>query len=154
MATLTQLNAAVLNRRNPSNWKVLTNSGGNVTALNSVTGENFSGTTAAYNAIFTDNSELYSEVYTRNQALVDPDGKPIGPIVLTQTAVPVGVAQSGTVTTAGTITFAIALPTAYFGIWLYFPANAITNNGGNPGFYWCTSVASSSVNFQVTNAYA
>ena len=86
--------------------------------------------------------------------LKEPDGS-IAPVPVTvyQSAVPVGIAQSGTVATNGTITFAVALPTAYAGIWLYFPANAITNNGGNPGFYWCTTVGASTINFQVRDAY-
>jgi hypothetical protein len=73
------------------------------------------------------------------------------PQILAQSAVPVGIAQSGTVATNGTITFAAALPTAYAGIWLYFPATAMAD--GLAGFRWCTSVAASTTNFQVTTAY-
>jgi hypothetical protein len=73
------------------------------------------------------------------------------PLVLAQSAVPVGIAQSGTVAANGTITFTNALPAAYAGIWLYFPATAMAD--GLAGFRWCTSVAASTTNFQVTTAY-
>jgi hypothetical protein len=73
------------------------------------------------------------------------------PQILAQSAIPVGIAQSGTVATNGTITFTNALPAAYAGIWLYFPATAMAD--GLAGFRWCTSVAASTTNFQVTTAY-
>jgi hypothetical protein len=73
------------------------------------------------------------------------------PQILAQSAVPVGIAQNGTVATNGTITFATALPAAYAGVWLYFPSTAMAD--GLAGFRWCTSVAASTTNFQVTTAY-
>jgi hypothetical protein len=57
------------------------------------------------------------------------------PYVLAQSAVPYGIANSGTIATAGTVTLGTALNTTYSGgIWLYFPATAFAS--GSAGFYW------------------
>jgi hypothetical protein len=68
------------------------------------------------------------------------------PYVLAQSAVPYGIANSGTVATNGTYTAGTAYNTTYSGgIWLYFPATAFAT--ASAGFYWC--VASSTTAFQV-----
>jgi hypothetical protein len=57
------------------------------------------------------------------------------PYVLAQSAVPYGIANTGTIATAGTVTLGTALNTTYSGgIWLYFPATAFAS--GSAGFYW------------------
>jgi hypothetical protein len=54
---------------------------------------------------------------------------------LAQSAVPYGIANSGTIATDGTVTLGTALNTIYTGgIWLYFPATAFAS--GAAGFYW------------------
>jgi hypothetical protein len=58
------------------------------------------------------------------------------PYVLSQGAVPYGIANSGTIATNGTVTLGTALNTTYSGgIWLYFPAAAFAASAA--GFYWC-----------------
>ena len=85
--------------------------------------------------------------------LVGPSGETITLVTgLIVTSVPVGIAQSGTVSAGGAITFANAMPNAYAGgIWLYFPAGAINDNAGAAGFYWC--VGSSTTVFSVKSNY-
>jgi len=73
------------------------------------------------------------------------------PIILAQSGVPVGIPAAGTVATNGTITFGVAFPNAYAGIWLFLPANAIV--GGLAGFYWATTIGASTTNFQFTTAF-
>ena len=87
------------------------------------------------------------------EGLVGPNGETITLVTgLIVTAVPVGIAQSGTVSAGGAITFANAMPNAYAGgIWLYFPTGAITDNTGAAGFYWC--VGSSTTAFSVKSNY-
>jgi hypothetical protein len=75
--------------------------------------------------------------------------KPSNAYILSAWAVPVGIAQSGTVAVAGTITFTNALPTTYAGIWLYFPSTAM--NPATAGFYYCTNISGNQ--YQVTTAY-
>ena len=59
----------------------------------------------------------------------------IGPIILAQSAVPLGLLPSGTVAADGTITLATALPTTYSGgMWGRLPAGAVV--GGAAGLYW------------------
>jgi hypothetical protein len=74
------------------------------------------------------------------------------PKVLFQSAVPLGIANSGTIATNGTYTAGTAYNFTYSGgIWLYFPSSAFAS--GSAGFYWC--VASSTTSFQVyTNSSA
>lgn len=72
------------------------------------------------------------------------------PVILAQSAVPVGIAQSGTVAADGTITFANPMPNSYSsGLWLYFPATAMAD--GLAGFRWC--VGSSTTAFLVKSPY-
>lgn len=55
--------------------------------------------------------------------------------VLAQSAVPWGIANSGTIATAGTVALGTALNTTYTGgIWLYYPAAAFAASAA--GFYW------------------
>src|SRR4051812_43169817 len=89
--------------------------------------------------------------------LVDAVGKVIGHLrqdgteeflsgVLAQSAVPMGIANSGTVATNGTYTAGTAYNTTYNGgLWLYYPATAFATLPA--GFYW--SVGSSTTGFQV-----
>jgi hypothetical protein len=68
------------------------------------------------------------------------------PYVLAQSAIPYGIANSGTVAVNGTYTAGTAYNTTYSGgIYLYFPATAFATAAA--GFYWC--VASSTTAFTV-----
>ena len=49
---------------------------------------------------------------------------------------PVAVANSGTIATAGTVTLGTALPRIYPAIWLYFPASAVVGDATG-GLYFC-----------------
>lgn len=92
----------------------------------------------------------FGSLWVSDGAIWSPLG---GNLALYANSVPVGIAQSGTVAANGTITFATALPGNYpNGIWLYFPAGAINTPAGGAAFYYCTSVAASTTNFQVTTA--
>lgn len=56
-------------------------------------------------------------------------------IILAKSAVPMGIANTGTIATNGTVTLGTALNTTYSGgIWLYFPAAAFAASAA--GFYW------------------
>jgi hypothetical protein len=58
------------------------------------------------------------------------------PYILKQSAVPMGIANTGTIATNGTVTLGTALNTIYTGgIWLYFPTTAFAASAA--GFYWC-----------------
>jgi hypothetical protein len=68
------------------------------------------------------------------------------PYVLAQSAIPYGIANSGTVAVNGTYTAGTAYNTTYSGgVYLYFPATAFAT--APAGFYWC--VASSTTAFTV-----
>jgi hypothetical protein len=68
------------------------------------------------------------------------------PYVLSQSGIPYGIANSGTVAVNGTYTAGTAYNTTYSGgIYLYFPATAFAT--APAGFYWC--VASSTTAFTV-----
>lgn len=58
------------------------------------------------------------------------------PRILKQWAVPVGIAPSGSIGNNGALTLGTALPSAYPGIWLHFPAGAVST-GSVAGLYWC-----------------
>ena len=63
-------------------------------------------------------------------------GKANFPYILAQSAVPVCLAPNGTIATNGTVTLGTALPTTYSGgIWLRFPANAVSGDSTG-GLYW------------------
>lgn len=63
-------------------------------------------------------------------------GKANFPYILDQSAVPVCLAPNGTIATNGTVTLGTALPTTYSGgIWLRFPANAVSGDSTG-GLYW------------------
>jgi hypothetical protein len=117
-------------RKNPSNWTVATNNGTNVTATNNVTGEAFSGTTIAYNAMFV-TGDLPAAAEAERAFI--------------KTGTPAVVGSSGTVATNGIITFDVALPATYTGAWLFLPAGAIV--GGAAGMYY--AVMSSTTQGQV-----
>jgi len=51
-------------------------------------------------------------------------------------SIPVGVANSGTIATNGTVTLGTALPRIYPAIWLYFPASAVVGDATG-GLYFC-----------------
>lgn len=71
------------------------------------------------------------------------------PQVLAQGAVPMGIANSGTIATNGTVTLGTALNTTYSGgIWLYFPSTAFAS--GSAGFYW-TVMSSTTVGVVYTS---
>jgi len=58
------------------------------------------------------------------------------PTVLGSGSIPVGVANSGTIATSGTVTLGTALPRIYPAIWLYFPAAAVVGDATG-GMYFC-----------------
>ncbi len=61
----------------------------------------------------------------------------IGNTVSLQSGIPVGIAPNGTIATDGALTLGTALPTTYStGIWLYFPAGAVSGDATG-GLYWC-----------------
>lgn len=73
------------------------------------------------------------------------------PYVQSQWGVPSGVAPSGTMGNNGALTLGTALPTTYSsGIWLHFPAGAISA-GSAAGLYWCVmSSATAGTVYNVT----
>lgn len=80
--------------------------------------------------------------------------KPNIPIQMTQgtVTVPVGIAPSGTIGNNGALTLGTALHAVYSGgIYLYFPANAISA-GSAAGFYW-TVMSSTTVGVVYNNVY-
>ena len=114
------LNQTQAARANPNNWNVASNNG-TVVATNNVTGEAFSGSVANFNALLR-SAQL-------STAMREPES-------LIQSAIPVIVPSSGTVTTAGAITVTVAFPQIYSGgAWLWLPAGAIV--GGSAGLYYC-----------------
>jgi hypothetical protein len=58
------------------------------------------------------------------------------PRVLGVAGIPVAVANTGTIATAGAITLGTALPRIYPAIWLYFPASAVVGDATG-GLYFC-----------------
>jgi hypothetical protein len=69
--------------------------------------------------------------------------------ILLNTCVNVGVPANGTIAANGTVTLTIALNTTYSnGIWLWFPAGAVS--GGSAGLYW-TVMSSTTVGVVYTN---
>lgn len=109
-------------RANPSNWEVLTNAanGSATTARNRISGEDFSGTNAAFNAIF-------SASAMPSLGADDVD--------LISVATPVLLPGSGTVATNGTIAITNAVTGLQAGAcWIYLPAGAVV--GGAAGYYY------------------
>ena len=79
------------------------------------------------------------------------NGLPSGPQLVPggQSAVPVILPSSGTITN-GVLSALTALPTAYGGAWMYFPAGASLPSGA--GLYWVSSVTTTGGN--ITTSYA
>ena len=71
------------------------------------------------------------------------------PYILAQTAIPVILPSSGTITN-GVLSALTALPTAYGGAWMYFPAGASLPSGA--GLYWVSSVTTTGGN--ITTSFA
>lgn len=74
-----------------------------------------------------------------------------GAILLFSTNVPIIKAPSGSMANNGAVTFGTALPLAYTGAYVYFPANAIFA-GSTAGFYW-TECSSTTVATVYNNTY-
>jgi hypothetical protein len=76
------------------------------------------------------------------------------PITLFQWSVPISFATTGTVATNGTFTNTTLVLTYSSGLWMYFPAGAITDPdvGSAAGWYWC--VFSSATAGQVKKNYS
>ena len=81
------------------------------------------------------------------------NGLPSGPQLVPggQSAVPVILPSSGTITN-GVLSALTALPTAYGGAWMYFPAGASLPSGA--GLYWVSSVTTTGGNITTTFANA
>ena len=73
------------------------------------------------------------------------------PIVLSQCAVPIGIAPTGTMGANGALTAGTAFNVTYTGIWLYFPAGAVSA-GSAAGFYW-TVMTNTTAGTVYTNTY-
>jgi hypothetical protein len=89
-------------------------------------------------------------------AVLRSDGtywKPLnGRALLQRSAIPIGIAGSGTGTTAGAITFTNAYPLATFSGYLYFAANQIVASHA-AGFYWTVVSATGTVATVYNNTY-
>lgn len=115
-----------------SNWYILTNDGTDLTAKNTKTNESFSDTTALFNSIF------------MQPAIVEKE------VVIFETAVPVMLASSGSITTAGVLTVNSGNADTYSGgCWVYLPAGTVV--GGAAGFYWV--IFSNTTTAQVYSTY-
>jgi hypothetical protein len=109
-------------RTNPSNWSITSNNGTNVEAVNTKTGETFSGTTANFNAIFTAGAAA---------------GAALPEQAFLKTSIPVMLPSNIVIATNGSFTCA-SLPATYTaGAWLYLPASAVVTPG-TAGLYFAT----------------
>lgn len=79
-------------------------------------------------------------------------GAPVkSPIIVSQSAIPVGIPSSGSIGNNGALTVTTAFPVTYTGIYLYFPANAISS-GSAAGLYW-TVMSSTTAGTIYNNTY-
>lgn len=88
------------------------------------------------------------------KATIDPTTlTPRGiPYILSQGAVPIALAPSGTMGANGAVTLDTALQhTFFFGVWMYFPAGAVFA-GSAAGYYW-TVMSSTTAGTVYTNTY-
>ena len=117
-------------RRQPNLWTILTNDGSNVTATHNITGEAFSGTTAAFNAIFKGPAPIQLDLSD----------------MVVKSACPIVIPSGGTVaTTTGVLTLTVAQASTYLAAWFYLPATAVTAGNG-AGFYFGVMTDSTHVN--------
>lgn len=80
--------------------------------------------------------------------MIKSQGHLNGPVTIAQSAIPVVLPSSGTIT-AGVLSALTALPTQYAGCWMYFPAGASLPSGA--GLYWV--VPSSTTGGQIYTAF-